>query len=72
MANLRTQKRKDKKKVAEIEKKYDRLINEAIKDNMDQPMSKLCDVLDKLKLDMHRELYEAGVLVENKWYYLDS
>jgi len=66
MANLRTQKRKDKKKVAEIEKKYDRLINEAIKDNMDQPMSKLCDVLDKLKLDMHRELYEAGVLVENK------
>ncbi|MGN0961248.1 MAG: hypothetical protein ACI4PF_03515 [Christensenellales bacterium] len=65
MANLRTQKKKDKNKIAKIEKKYDKLINQAIKDFMDKPISELCDVLDNLKSDMHKELYKAGVLVEN-------
>lgn len=65
MANLRTQKRKDRRKIAKIEKKYDKLINDTIQANLNKPMSELCDELDVLKSKMHTELLNAGVLVEN-------
>lgn len=54
------------KKQRRIEKKYDRLIKQALIDFNDRSMGELFEYLDILKAEMKQELIKAGVISEDK------
>lgn len=54
------------KKQRRIEKKYDRLIKQALIDYNDRSMGELFEYLDILKAEMKQELIKAGVISEDK------
>ena len=54
------------KKQRRIEKKYNRLIEQALIDFSDRTMQELFEYLDILKAEMKQELIKAGVISENK------
>lgn len=56
----------ENKKQRRIEKKYDRLIKQALIDFSDRTMQELFEYLDMLKADMKQELIKAGVISEDK------
>lgn len=56
----------ENKKQRRIEKKYDRLIKQALIDYNDRSMGELFEYLDILKAEMKQELIKAGVISEDK------
>ena len=56
----------ENKKQRRIEKKYDRLIKQALIDFNDRSMGELFEYLDILKAEMKQELIKAGVISEDK------
>lgn len=54
------------KKQRRIERKYDRLIGQALIDYNDKSIGELFDYLDILKAQMQQELIKAGVISEDK------
>jgi hypothetical protein len=55
----------ENKKQRRIEKKYERLIAQAIEDYKDKTMEELFKYLDELKEDMKKELIRVGVISED-------
>ena len=56
----------ENKKQRRIERKYDRLIAQALIDYNDKSIGELFDYLDILKAQMQQELIKAGVISEDK------
>ena len=56
----------ENKKQRRIEKKYNRLIVQALIDYNDRSMGELFEYLDILKAEMKQELIKAGVISEDK------
>lgn len=56
----------ENKKQRRIEKKYNRLIEQALIDYNDRSMGELFEHLDILKAEMKQELIKAGVISEDK------
>ena len=54
------------KKQRRIERKYNRLIGQALIDYNDRSMGELFEYLDILKAEMEQELIKAGVFSEDK------
>ena len=55
----------ENKKQRRIEKKYERLIAQAINDYKDKTMEELFKYLDELKEEMKKELIRVGVISED-------
>lgn len=55
----------ENKKQRRIEKKYERLIAQAIEDYKDKTMEELFKYLDELKEEMKKELIRVGVISED-------
>lgn len=55
----------ENKKQRRIEKKYERLISQAIEDYKDKTMEELFKYLDELKEEMKKELIRVGVISED-------
>lgn len=55
----------ENKKQRRIEKKYERLIAQAIDDYKDKTMEELFKYLDELKEEMKKELIRVGVISED-------
>ena len=55
----------ENKKQRRIEKKYERLIAQAIEDYKDKTIEELFKYLDELKEEMKKELIRVGVISED-------
>lgn len=56
----------ENKKQRRIERKYNRLIGQALIDYNDRTMGELFEYLDMLKAEMEQELIKAGAISEDK------
>lgn len=56
----------ENKKQRRIERKYNRLVSQAIEEYKDKPMKDLLDYCDELKSQMESEFAKAGILSEDK------
>lgn len=56
----------ENKKQRRIERKYNRLVSQAIEEYKDKPMKDLLDYFDELKSQMESEFAKAGILSEDK------
>jgi hypothetical protein len=56
----------ENKKQRRIERKYSKLIEQALMDFNDRTMQELFEYLDILKAQMQEELIKAGVISEDK------
>lgn len=56
----------ENKKQRRIEKKYERIINQALEDFKDKPMGEFWEYCEQLKEQMRIELIKAGVVSEDK------
>jgi hypothetical protein len=56
----------ENKKQRRIERKYNKLIGQALIDYNDRTMGELFEYLDMLKAEMEQELIKAGAISEDK------
>lgn len=56
----------ENKKQRRIEKKYERIVNQALEEYKDKPFNEFWDYCDQLKEQMRLELIKAGVISEDK------
>jgi hypothetical protein len=56
----------ENKKQRKIEKKYERIINQALEDYKNKPFSEFWEYCEELKAQMKKELIRVGVISEDK------